>query len=111
MIRIGMRWTSTESKIEDLLIRMARMGVNGIERFEIGYHHHEEIDYSTTSAASPPPVAPGPQANRFPGPRGPRINVYLGPGAQKECLLGPKDGPERIVSWAPGPKTYLPSKP
>ena len=102
MIRIGMRWTSAESEIDDLLIRMARMGVSGIERFEIGYHDHEEIDYSTTSAAEgPPPVAPGSRtANRFPGPRGPRINVYLGPGAQKERLLGPKEGPERIASWA-----------
>ena len=84
MIRIGMRATSAESEIDDLLIRMARMGVNGIERFEIGYHDDQEIDYSTPSAASPPPVAPGPQANRCSGPRGPRINVYLGPGAQKE---------------------------
>ena len=106
MIRIGMRWTSAESEIDDLLIRMARMGVNGIGRFEIGYHDHEEIDYSvpTSAAEGPPPVAPsGPRtANRYSGPPyGPRINVYLGlKRAQKEYLFGPKEGPERMFSWA-----------
>ena len=91
MIRIGMRWVSAESKIEDLVIRMDRMGVNEIERFEIG-DRHQEIDYSVpTSAASPPPVAPGPRtANRYPGPPyGPRMNVCLGPGARENSFLGP----------------------
>ena len=102
MIRIGMRLASAESKVEDLMIRMARIGVSGIERFEIGCHAHQEIAYPTTSAASPPPVAPGLQANTCPGPRGPNMNVCLGlKRAQEEYLPGPQ-GPIRI-SFRGGP--------
>ena len=92
-----------ESEIDVSMMRMARMGVSEIERFEIGYHDHEEIDSSTMSAASPPPVAPGPRtANRFPGPAGPRKNIHLGPGTQDEYLLGPL-GPRALGPGPPPP--------